>query len=122
MKNNSNGLVKTISFVIIVAIISLLYFGIGGTDRTSIEIVSFSFVILALFLLYLSTLLSNTIRKHKKDSGDVTSIAALYLIANVILNFILKIAILKDLVIWNIILILIFLLLFMVVVFAKKKN
>ncbi len=118
MKKKSNNLIKTICFIIIFAILCLAYFGLGGTDRTSVEYVQFSCVVFSMIGLYLAVMLSGKV----KNSSALVSDAALYLIASTFLNFVIKLEIMKDLVIWNIIVFLVFILIVIIDTFVNKGR
>ena len=121
MEKSSNSLAKTIVFIIAVAITCLVFFGLGNEDKTDMQLVSFGFLLFAELVVYLSVLLPGVLENKKLSGADVISLAILYAIAVVFLNYFVVFEEMKHLVIYNIIAILIYLLLFAVILMGKKK-
>ena len=121
MEKSSNILLKTIVFVIVVAITCLLFFGLSEGDKTDVQLVSFGFLVFAEFVIYASFLLPNIIGGKKLNSADIISAGVLYGIASFILNYVIVIGEMRPLIIYNIIAILLYLLIFAAVMLMKKK-
>ena len=119
--NSSNALVKTIIFIIIAGITCLIFFGLGSDDKTDMELVSFGFLMFAELVVYLSALIPAMINSKKLSGADVISLAILYAVADVFINYFMIFEEMRHLIIFNVIAILLYLLLLSVVVLTKKK-
>ena len=120
-KRGSNYLIKTIIFVIIIALTCLLFFGLGNENKTDLELTGFGFLIGAEVVIMLSTILPGLIGTTNLSDADVISLGVLYGIASVIINIILKLETMRTLIVLNIAAILVYLILFFVVLMNKKK-
>jgi hypothetical protein len=121
VNKGSNTLIKTIMFIIVVALSCLLFFGLGDTDKTGVQLVSFGFIIFAELVIYVSTLLPSVIKSEKITSADIISCGVLYAIAAFLINIVFSITEMRPLVVFNIAAILAYLLLFAIMVLMKKK-
>ncbi len=121
MEKNSNNLIKTIIFVVIVAITCLIFFGLNESDKTDVQLVSFGFILFAEFAIYASILLSTIFNERKLNSADIISTGVLYAIGSFLINTILNINEMRPLIIYNIIAILIYIALLSSVILIKKK-
>ena len=122
MDKNSNILIKTIIFILAVAVACLVFFGLGNEDKTDMEIVAFCFIMFAALVTYITALISG-IKKFKKIEGsDVTACGVLYLITSAITNwgFFSYFENMKTLVIVNVIEIIVFMIIFCMVMLRKK--
>lgn len=119
---SSNIFIKTIIFILVVALTSLIFFGLGNSDKTNVELVSFGFITFAELVVYLTLVTPSFINLKKLSSSDFTAIGALYFISSVILNivFLNEFNDVKTLVIYNVIEIIIFLILFCSLSLRKK--
>lgn len=122
MEKSSNILVKTIIFIITVAIICLLFFGLSDSEKTDLELVSFGFSMFAIFVVYLSALLPGMIGTKTLSDADVISAGIIYAIMVFVVNYVFKIEEMRPLIVYNIAAILVYLLLFTIVVLMKKKH
>ena len=120
-KRGSNYLIKTIIFVIIIALTCLLFFGLGNENKTDLELTGFGFLIGAEVVIMLSTILPGLIGTTNLSDADVISLGVLYGIASVIINIVLKLETMRTLIVLNIAAILVYLILFFVVLKNKKK-
>jgi uncharacterized integral membrane protein len=120
-KRGSNYLIKTIIFVIIIALTCLLFFGLGNENKTDLELTGFGFLIGAEVVIMLSTILPGLIGTTNLSDADVISLGVLYGIASVIINIVLKLETMRTLIVLNIAAILVYLILFFVVLMNKKK-
>lgn len=121
VNKGSNTLIKTIMFLIVVALSCLLFFGLGNTDKSGIQLVSFGFIIFAELVVYVSTLLAGIIKSEKITSADIISCGILYAIASLLINMVFSITEMRPLIVFNIAAILAYLLLFTIVIGMKKK-
>lgn len=117
-KSKNNFLVKSIIFILVVAITCLLFFGLGDDTKTTNQLISFGILVFSELLIFISIVISS-LRKDK--SADLLSLSILYTLAIIILNYVIKISITKDLIIWNIVLFLIYLIIGLSVSFRKNK-
>lgn len=118
-KNGKNGnyLVKTILFLLVIGLSCLLFFGLGNKEKTPHELISFGILAFSEFLVYISIIISNI---QKDDSMDLFFASTLYALASTILNYVIKLLVIKELIIWNIAVFMIYLIV-VVSVMAKKK-
>ena len=117
----SNSLIKTLIFLIVVSIYCLLFFGLGDSDKTDMQLASFGFIMFAILVVYLSCLIPGIVDSKNLSTADVVSAGMIYAIAAVIINHVLVFTELKTLVVINFAAILAYLLLFTIVVLIKKK-
>ena len=127
MENKSSGaLIKTIIFILTIAIACLIFFGLGKENKTDMEIVAFGFVMFAALITYITVLVSGIKSFKKLNGADIISCGVLYLITTVVTNFVFFSSIqdMKSLVIINVIEIIAFLIIFCMVMLRKnnKKN
>ncbi len=124
MENKSSGaLIKTIIFILAIAIACLIFFGLGNEDKSDMEIVAFGFIMFSALMAYVTILVSG-IKNFKTINGsDLTACGVLYLIASIVTNWIFFTSMedMKTLVIINIIEIIAFLIVFCSVMLRKKK-
>lgn len=123
VNRGSNTLVKTIIFLIIAGLTCLLFFGLGDTDKTDLQLVAFGFIMFAELVIYLSVLLPGLIGTTKLTDADVISVGILYAIASFGINcvFLGSFTEMRPLIVYNAAAILVYLLIFAVVVLTKKK-
>ena len=118
MKEKNNYLVKSIIFILVIAISCLLFFGLGSATKTTNQLISFGVLVFSEVLIFASIIISSL----KKDkSSDLLSLSILYTLATLILNYLIKISVTKDLIIWNIVLFLIYLIIGLSLVSRKNK-
>lgn len=120
---NSNLLVKTIIFILFVALTCLIFFGLGNEDKTEMQLVAFGFILFAELVTYITVLIPGIKNLKKLVSSDITAWGSLYLITSLITNCACfsKISDIKTLVVINSIEIIIFLILICVILLKKKK-
>ena len=119
---NSNLLIKTIIFILIVALTCLIFFGLGNSNKTDMELISFGFISFAELVVYLTIVIPSFINLKKLESSDFTAIGVLYFISSIILNivFLNSFNEAKTLVIYNVIEIIIFLIIFSTLSLRRK--
>jgi hypothetical protein len=118
-KNTKSGnyLVKTIIFLLVIGLSCLLFFGLGNEEKTTHELISFGILAFSEFLVYISIIISNI---QKNDSMDLFFASTLYAVASTILNYVVKLAVTKELIIWNVAIFMVYLII--VVAVMAKKN
>jgi hypothetical protein len=121
-KRGSNYLIKTIIFVVAVALTCLLFFGLGSENKTDLELVGFGFLMFAELVIFLSTILPGLIGTTNLSDADVISLGILYAIAAIVINFVLSITTMRTLIVFNIAAILVYIILFLIVFMNKKKT
>lgn len=114
----SNWLLSTITYVIIVALSCLLFFGLAEGDKSETQLVAFWFFVGAETVVYLSVLIAGFM---SSKNADVIAAGVLFGIASFLINFVFSITTTKTLVIINIALILVFILLLSILLIPKKK-
>ncbi len=124
MEKSSNGLLKTIIFVIIAGITCLLFFGLGNEDKTEMQLWAFVFILFAELVVYFSTLMPGMLTGTKVTGADAISAGLVYGVAALLINtvFFSSIDTLRTLIVINVAAILAYLLLFALVVLMKKKK
>ena len=120
---SSNILIKTIIFILAIAIACLVYFGLGKENKTDMELVAFGFLMFAALVTYITILIPSIKQFKKLEGSDVIACGVLYLIASAITNCVLfnNFEDMKSLVIVNVIEIIIFMIIFCMVMLRKKK-
>lgn len=121
-KRGSNYLIKTIIFVVIAALTCLLFFGLGNEKKEDLELVSFGFLMFAEVVVYVSALLPGLIGTTNLTDADVISLGALYAIASLLINFVIKLTPMRTLIVINVAAILVYVILFFIVLLNKKKK
>lgn len=123
MGNNSNILVKTIIFILVVALSCLIFFGLDNEDKTDMQLVAFGFIMFAELLVYITLLIGNLKSFKKLDSSDVISWGALYFLTNIITNcaFFSSMGSIRTIIVINSIEFIIFLIILCVIMLKKKK-
>lgn len=117
VEKDNNMIVKTVVFLLVAGLTSLLFFGLGAEEKTQLELISYGVLMFSEFLIYISIIISN---KQGNKSMDLFYASVLYAIAAVILNYVFKLTIVKQLVIWNIAIFMVYLII-VVIVTTKKK-
>ena len=119
---NSNILIKTIIFILVVALSSLIFFGLGSNNKTDLELVSFGFITFSELILYLTILIPSFINLKRLNNSDFISVGIFYFIGSIIINliFLNNFNEIKTLVIYNIIEMIIFMILFSIISLRKK--
>lgn len=117
----SNWVVKTIIFVLVVALYCLFFFGFGDTSRTDIEWANFGFKVFAIFAVYLASLIPTMVELKKMKISDFISIAVIYAIITFVINS-LPFSEFKPLLIYNIATILVTALISVIVYNSKGKT
>ncbi|MBQ7136891.1 MAG: hypothetical protein IJO43_02805 [Bacilli bacterium] len=115
--NNGNYAVKTIIFLLIVGLSCLLFFGLGNKEKTTNELISFGILVFSEFLIFISIIISNI---QKDDNMNLLFASILYTLASTILNYVIRLSVIKDLIIWNIAIFMIYLII-VISVSARKK-
>ena len=115
---NGNYLVKTILFVLVIGLSCLLFFGLGNAEKTMNELLSFGILAFSEFLIYVSIIVSNML---KDDSMDLVLASIIYTFASTILNYVIKLSVIKELIVWNIAVFMVYLIIVVIVVTSRKK-
>ena len=123
-ENSSNAMLKTIIFIIVAALTCLLFFGLGSEEKTSIQYIAFGFFMFAELAIYCSAVFAGSFGSANLTGADVISAGVLYLIANVLINFVFvnSITTERTLIVYNCAAILAYMLIVAIVVFTKKKK
>lgn len=116
---NNNLLVKTIVFILVLALTFLVFFGLGSEKKTEMELISFGIVVFSELLIFLSTIIPGILKKNSLDS---LSASCLYALGVLIINYLVKFNTLKDLVVWNIALFIVYLIVLTIVLLPKKHR
>jgi hypothetical protein len=115
---NENYLVKTILFVLVLSLSCLLFFGLGNAEKTTHELISFGILALSEFLVFISIIICNV----KKDKTlDLVFASILYAVASTFLNFVIKLSVTKDLIVWNAAIFIVYLFFVVILVSSRKK-
>ena len=114
---NNNTMLKTIVFALVAGLTCLLFFGLGEVEKTQPELISFSVLLFSELLIYISLIIPD---KTGHNSMDLFYASILYVIAALVLNYIIKPAVVKQLIVWNIAVFLVYLII-VVIVTARKK-
>lgn len=117
-KKDNSIIVKTIVFILVVALTFLVFFGLGSDKKAEMELISFFIVVFAELLIFLSTVIPTILNK---DPMDALSASSLYAVGAIILNYIVKLSTIKELIIWNVALFIVYLIVLVIVLFRKKK-
>ena len=122
-EKSSNGLIKTIIFILTVGLSCIIFFGLMEGKKTELEYTAFGLVLFGLLILYVSILIAGIKKEKKLNSSDIVSFGILYFITNIITNIFCfnSISTLKLLILINVIEMFIFMIL-MCIVMLKKKN
>lgn len=115
---NGNYLVKTILFVLVIGLSCLLFFGLGNPEKTTHELISFGILAVSEFLVYISIIISNI---QKDDTLDLVLASILYGFASTILNYVIKLSVIKELIVWNVAVFMIYLIIVVIVLNSRKK-
>ena len=120
---NSNILIKTIIFILAIAVACLIYFGLGKENKTDMELVAFGFIMFGALVAYITILIPSLKQFKKLEGSDVIAGGVLYLLATIITNSLLydKFQDMKSLVIVNIIEIIVFMIIICSVMLRKKR-
>lgn len=116
--NNSNYLVNTIIFLLIVGASCLLFFGLGPEVKTTNELISFGILIFSEVLIFSSIIISCLL---KRDISELLSSSILYFVAAFILNYLIRISVTKDLIVWNVFIFIVYLII-VLATFVKKRK
>ena len=114
---NNNTMIKTIVFVLVAGLTCLLFFGLGETEKTKPELISFGVLLFSELLIYLSLIIPS---KTEHNNLDLLSASVLYAIGAIILKYIIKPAIIKHLIVWNVAIFLVYLIIVVIVTSRKK--
>lgn len=117
VEKDNNMIVKTVVFLLVAGLTSLLFFGLGVEEKTQLELISYGVLMFSEFLIYISIIISD---KQGNKSMDLFYASVLYAIAAVVLNYVFKLTIVKQLVIWNVAVFMVYLIV-VVIVTTKKK-
>ena len=119
----SNTLLKTIIFLIIAGFTCLIFFGLGDTEKTDMQLVGFGFIMFAELVIYLSAILPGLIGTKNLTDADVISVGILYALGSFAINYLFldSITEMRYLIVYNVGAILLYLLLFSIVTLTKKK-
>ena len=123
-ENNSNILVKTIIFILAIALSCIIFFGFMDCVKTEIDYTAFGLILFAELVFYISIIAASKKKSGKLNSADITSFGALYFITNFITNCIClkSIETLKMLILINSVEVIIFMILICIVLLKKRTN
>ena len=114
---NNNTMLKTIVFILVAGLTCLLFFGLEKNEKTKPELISFGVLLFSELLIYLSLIIPS---KTEHNNLDLLSASVLYAIGAIILNYIIKPAIIKHLIVWNVAIFLVYLIIVVIVTSRKK--
>lgn len=117
-EKNKNYIVKSIVFLLIVGLTCLLFFGLGNPEKTTNELIAFGILVFSEVLIFMSVVICNLL---SKDVDDALAASSLYALATIILNYIIKLSVTKDLIIWNIVIFVVYLIILLLATTRKKK-
>ena len=122
--NNSNRLIKTIIFILVVGLSCLIFFGLNDKTKTDMELIAFGFLMFAELVTYITTLIPGIKQFKKVEESDIVSCGILYLITSIVINCICfsSIESIRYLVVINIIVIMVYLILFCLILLRKKGK
>ena len=122
-ENNSNILVKTIIFLLFIALSCVIFFGFMEGVKTEIEYTAFGLVLFAELVFYIMVLISSLGKTKKLNSADLISFGAIYFITSFITNCLMlhSIETLKNLLLINAVENIIILII-LCIVLLKKNN
>ena len=89
---NNNTMLKTIVFALVAGLTCLLFFGLGEVEKTQPELISFGVLLFSEILIYISLIIPD---KTGHNSMDLFYASILYVIAALVLNYIIKPAVVK---------------------------
>lgn len=123
MKKENNG-IKFIIFILVAALTSVLFFGLGESPKEELELVAFYFIILAELAVYISNIIPGMLKNDVLKPGDLVASTSLYAFASFLLNiaFLEMIDEVKHLVVYNVALLIILLLIISIVYMVKSNN
>lgn len=121
--NNSNILIKTIIFILVVCLSCILFFGLGEEAKTDMELIAFGFIMFSELIAYITILITSIIKMKKLESSDIVSVGSLYFLACLITNCICfsSIETIKLLIIINTVVVIVFMILFCIVLLRKNN-
>ncbi len=122
--NNSNTIIKTIIFILVVGLSCLVFFGLNEDKKTDMELIAFGFLMFAELVTYISALIPSLKILKKVESSDIVSCGILYLITSIVINCVCFSSIdsVRYLVIVNIIVIIVYIILFCLTLLRKKEK
>lgn len=122
--NNSNTIIKTIIFILVVGLSCLIFFGLNEDKKTDMELIAFGFLMFAELVTYISAIIPSLKILKKVESSDIVSCGILYLITSIVINCVCFSSIdsVRYLVIVNIIVIIVYIILFCLTLLRKKEK
>lgn len=122
--NNSNTIIKTIIFILVVGLSCLIFFGLNEDKKTDMELIAFGFLMFAELVTYISAIIPSLKILKKVESSDIISCGILYLITSIVINCVCFSSIdsVRYLVIVNIIVIIVYIILFCLTLLRKKEK
>lgn len=119
---NSNILIKTIIFILVVGISCLIFFGLNEDTKTEMELTAFGFLMFAELITYITALIPGIKKFKKVEETDIVSLGILYFITSIVINCICYSSIesIRFLVVTNIIVIFLYMILFCLLLLKKK--
>jgi hypothetical protein len=124
MDNKSSGsLIKTIIFILTIAIACLIFFGLGKENKSDMELVAFGFLMFSALVTYIMVLIPGFKQFKKLEGSDLIACGVLYLLTTIVTNcfFFDSFNDMKTLVIINVIEIIVFIIIFCGVLLRKKR-
>lgn len=123
MSRNKKTLL-TLAFVVAIGFSFLLFFGTGNTEKTSIQIGGFVFIIISELIVYGSILGVTSKNSNTFSKAGILSATSIYLIISLIINILLKASFttLKSILVCNFSILLGYAFVAIIITFFKKEK
>ncbi len=123
MKNKKN-IILLVALVLVITFSTLLFFGIGNNEKSSIEIWSFIFIIMAELIFYCNALILLSKKTNTFLKAGFSSTSFLYLVCTIFINtiFLSIFKTLKNLLITNFCILIAYFLINTIILFFKRED
>lgn len=123
MKNKKN-IIITIGLIIVLAFSFLLFFGTGSSEKSSVQICSFIFILLTEIIVYGVTLLLVSKKANTFMIAGISSATFIYTILSLIFNIVILgiFKTLRSILVLNFSFLLIYLFVVVLLFLVKKEN
>ena len=123
MKKNKNIIIN-ILLIIVIALSMLLFFGIGNTTKSGIQISSFVFIIVTELIIYFNVLIILNKKLNTFTIAGLSSSSFIYSICSIVFNIIL-ISIfqtVKNILVFNFSILLVYAFIVAIIMLLKKES
>lgn len=123
MKKNKNSIIN-ILLIIVIALSMLLFFGIGNTTKSGIQISSFVFIIVTELIIYFNVLIILNKKLNTFTIAGLSSSTFIYSICSIVFNIIL-ISIfqtVKNILVFNFSILLVYAFIVAIIMLLKKES